>query len=98
MKEIWKELRQWLKAIGDERHRRKVLRRQNEAKQEACLRVQAREYGGELYFCFDNIPLLHCDDLTDKLGSIVREARDHYCDYRMTQELTGSTTPMTREP
>lgn len=88
MSEIVKELKQWCKAIGDEQHRKKVLRRQKEANMEAQRRVQAREFGGELFFCFDGIPLLHVDDLTDALGKIVRDARTHFTDYRMTQELS----------
>lgn len=87
MSEILKEIKQWWKAVDDEHHRKKVLKRQKEAKLEAARRVQAMEFGGELFFCFDGIPLLHADDLTDKLGGIVRDARGHFCDYRMTQEL-----------
>lgn len=86
MSEILKEIKQWCKAIGDEQHRKKVLRREKEVKHEAYQRVQVREFGGELFFCFDGIPLLHEDDLTTDLGSAAREARGHFCDYRMTQE------------
>lgn len=88
MKEIYQEVRLWLRAMGDARHHRKVVRREREARREAAHRVQAREFGGELYFCFDGIPLLHSDDLTDKLGNIVRDARSTFSDYRMTQELS----------
>ena len=48
MSEILKEIKQWWKAIGDEQHRKKVLRREKEVKHEAQLRVQVREFGGEL--------------------------------------------------
>ncbi len=30
--------------------------------------------------------VLHEDDLTTDLGSAAREARGHFCDYRMTQD------------
>ncbi len=86
MSEILKEIKQWCKAIGDEQHRKKALRREKEVKHEAQLRVQVREFSGELFFCFDGIPLLHEDDLTTDLGSAAREARGHFCDYRMTQD------------
>lgn len=86
MSEILKEIKQWCKAIGDEQHRKKALRREKEVKHEAQLRVQVREFGGELFFCFDGIPLLHEDDLATDLGSAAREARGHFCDYRMTQD------------
>lgn len=86
MSEILKEIKQWCKAIGDEQHRKKALRREKEVKHEAYQRVQVREFGGELFFCFDGIPLLHEDDLTTDLGSAAREARGHFCDYRMTQD------------
>lgn len=86
MSEILKEIKQWCKAIGDEQHRKKVLRREKEVKHEAYQRVQVREFGGELFFCFDGIPLLHENDLTTDLGSAAREARGHFCDYRMTQD------------
>lgn len=86
MSEILKEIKQWCKAIGDEQHRKKVLRREKEVKHEAYQRVQVREFGGELFFCFDGIPLLREDDLTTDLGSAAREARGHFCDYRMTQD------------
>lgn len=87
MSKIIKEIKQWCQAMSDEQHRRKVLRRQKEVQQEALRRVQVREFGGELYFSFDGIPLLHADDLVDNLGSIVRDARNHFSDYRLTQEL-----------
>lgn len=87
MTEIIKELKQWWKAMSDEQHRREVLKRQKQVQQEALRRVQVREFGGELFFSFDGIPLLHADDLTDKLGNVVRDARAHFSDYRMTQEL-----------
>lgn len=86
MSEILKEIKQCCKAIGDEQHRKKALRREKEVRHEAQLRVQVREFGGELFFCFDGIPLLHEDDLTTDLGSAAREARGHFCDYRMTQD------------
>lgn len=86
MSEILKEIKQLCKAIGDEQHRKKALRREKEVRHEAQLRVQVREFGGELFFCFDGIPLLHEDDLTTDLGSAAREARGHFCDYRMTQD------------
>lgn len=34
MSEILKEIKQWCKAIGDEQHRKKVLRREKEVKHE----------------------------------------------------------------
>ena len=86
MSEILKEIKQWCKAIGDEQHRKKVLRMEKEVKHEAYQRVQVREFGGELFFSFDGIPLLHEDDLAIDLGSAAREARGHFCDYRMTQD------------
>lgn len=87
MSEIIKEVREWWKAMTDEQHRQRVLKRQKEVQQEALRRVQVREFGGELFFSFDGIPLLHADDLTMGLGAMVREARTHFSDYRMTQEL-----------
>ena len=72
MSEILKEIKQWCKAIGDEQHRKKALRREKEVKHEAQLRVQVREFGGELFFCFDGIPLLHEDDLAiDRLRTTI---------------------------
>lgn len=34
MSEILKEIKQWCKAIGDEQHRKKALRREKEVKHE----------------------------------------------------------------
>lgn len=42
MSEILKEIKQWCKAIGDEQHRKKALRREKEVKHEAQLRVQVK--------------------------------------------------------
>ena len=50
MSEIVKEIKQWWKAVSDEHHHKKVLERQKEAKLEAARRVQAMEFGGELFF------------------------------------------------
>lgn len=86
MSKIIKDFKAWCDAIADEQHRKKVLRREKEVKHEAHQRVQVREFGGELFFCFDGIPLLHEDDITTDLGSATREARGHFCDYRMTQD------------
>lgn len=86
MAKIIENFRAWCKAIADESRCKHVRRREREAKAEALRRVQVTEFGGELFFCFDGIPLLHEDDLTTDLGSATREARAHFRDYRMTQD------------
>lgn len=90
MKKITFAIGQWWHKVGAECHRRKIIQRDKQLWEEADRRLQVREFGGKLYLCFDNIPVLQEESLVDTLGEIMMEARENYFNfhvYRMSGNL-----------
>lgn len=49
---------------------------------EAMSRLQAREFHGKMFLCFDNVPILETEDLTESLAASVLQARLYYIKYK----------------
>lgn len=45
-------------------------------------RLQAREFHGKMFLCFDNVPILETEDLTESLAASVLQARLYYIKYK----------------
>lgn len=87
MKKIMNAVQAWWKRITEESHRQKQLKYELNIKREALSRLQAREFEGEIYLCFDNVPILEEWHLTEDLGDALDIAREHYLEYRLTNEF-----------
>lgn len=80
----------WWKKISEEAHRQKALKHERNIKREALSRLQAREFEGEIYLCFDNVPIVQEVDLAGDLGCMLKAAREYYLEYRLMDN--GMTT------
>lgn len=54
----------WLSAERKARRARKAAKKAAELVRESEAIVQAREFSGEVYVCFNNVPILPADGLT----------------------------------
>ena len=90
MKKLFIAVKAWWEKISEEAHRQKVLKHEQNIKREALSRLQAREFEGEIYLCFDNVPIIQEADLAGDLGYELEAAREHYLEYRLLND--GSIT------
>lgn len=90
MKKLFFAVKAWWKKISEEAHRQKVLKHEQNIKREALSRLQAREFEGDIYICFDNVPIIQEVDLVEDLGNVIETAREHYLEYRLLND--GSIT------
>ena len=86
MKKLFIAVKAWWKKISEEAHRKKVLKHERNIKREALVRLQAREFEGEIYLCFDNVPIIQEVDLVEDLGYVRETAREHYLEYRLAND------------
>ena len=90
MKKLFIAIKAWWEKISEEAHRQKMLKHERNIKREALSRLQAREFEGEIYLCFDNVPIIQEVDLIGDLGYVLETAREHYLEYRLLND--GSIT------
>lgn len=90
MKKLFFAVKAWWKKISEEAHRQKVLKHERNIKREALRRLQAREFEGDIYLCFDDVPIIQEVDLIGDLGYLLETAREHYLEYRLLND--GSIT------
>lgn len=86
MKKLFIAIKAWWEKISEEAHRQKVLKHERNIKREALSRLQAREFEGDIYLCFDNVPILQEVDLVGDLGHMLETAREHYLEYRLAND------------
>ena len=86
MKKLFIAVKAWWKKISEEAHRNKVLKHEQNIKREALSRLQAREFEGNIYLCFDNVPIIQEVDLVGDLGYVLEKAREHYLEYRLAND------------
>ena len=90
MKKLFIAVKAWWEKISEEAHRKKVLKHEQNIKREALSRLQAREFEGYIYLCFDNVPIIQEADLVGDLGFVLKTAREYYLEYRLLND--GSIT------
>ena len=86
MKKLFIAVKAWWEKISEEAHRQKVLKHERNIKREALSRLQAREFEGDIYLCFDNVPIIQEVDLVEDLGYVLETARENYLEYRLTND------------
>ena len=86
MKKLFIAVKAWWEKISEEAHRKKVLKHERNIKREALSRLQAREFEGDIYLCFDNVPIIQEVDLVEDLGYVLETARENYLEYRLTND------------
>ena len=93
MKKLFFAVKAWWKKISEEAHRQKVLKHERNIKREALSRLQAREFEGDIYLCFDNVPIIQEVDLVSDLGCVLENAREYYLEYRLLNDGTIPAHP-----
>lgn len=75
------ELKAWLNAERKARNEKR-LRRKQQLWLESETIVQAREFSGEVYICFNNVPLLPADGLTWEVPTALAVAREAWLKWK----------------
>lgn len=88
MKKLFIAVKAWWEKISEEAHRKKMLKHERNIKREALSRLQAREFEGNIYLCFDNVPIIQEVDLAEGLCCALDIAREHYLEYRLVNDGT----------
>ncbi len=81
------KIRAWLHAWQEQRRQRKAERYNEDLKQEAKHVLQVREFEGQLFVCYNEVPLLTTRMLKEDLPLVVESARGMYVEYHKAKEL-----------
>lgn len=74
--EILTNIKMWLNAERKARNEKKAAKKAAALVRESEAIVQAREFSGEVYICFNNVPLLPADGLTWEVPTALAVARE----------------------
>lgn len=72
----------WLSAKRKAHRARKAARKAADLVRESEAIVQAREFSGEVYICFNNVPLLPADGLTWEVPTALAVAREAWLKWK----------------
>ncbi len=79
---ILDELKAWLNAEREARRAKKAAKKAAALVRESETVVQAREFSGEVYVCFNNVPLLPADGLTWDVPTTLAVAREAWLKWK----------------
>lgn len=83
---IIENMKAWLSAEREARRARKAARKAADLMRESETVVQAREFCGEVYLCFNNVPLLPADGLTWEVPTALVVAREAWLKWKEKEE------------
>lgn len=72
----------WLSAERKAQRERKAAKKSAELVRESEAIVQAREFSGEVYVCFNNVPILPADGLTWDVPTTLAVAREAWLKWK----------------
>lgn len=72
----------WFHVMRENYKKKAEQKRAAQVREEAMARLQAREFNGKIFLCFDNVPILETEDLTLGMAASVKEARQYFMTYR----------------
>ena len=79
---IIENIKAWLSAEHKARRARQAARKAAALVRESETIVQAREFSGEVYLCFNNVPLLPADGLTWEVPTALAVAREAWLKWK----------------
>lgn len=79
---ILEKIKLWLSAERKARRTRKAAKKAAELARESEAIVQAREFSGEVYVCFNNVPILPADGLTWDVPTTLVVAREAWLKWK----------------
>lgn len=74
-------VKEWLNGVITRSKAHRVQARHKHLVEESRRRLQVRMWNGEIYFCVDDVPLLHESDLDYCMADYVELARETWVDY-----------------
>lgn len=80
--EILTNIKMWLSAKRKAHRERKAAQKAAALVRESEAIVQAREFSGEVYVCFNNVPILPADGLTWDVPTILAVAREAWLKWK----------------
>lgn len=95
MKKKIQEIKNWLVAKHSAHMARKAALQEARLRLESRVLIQVREFGGELYVCFNDLPLLAVKGLKWGIPETLSSMREQWVAY---QKSAGSRTYQKSEP
>lgn len=86
-KSVLTQIVAWFRARQEQRRARMAERHSEELKLEAERVLQVREFDGQLFVCYKEVPLLTTCMLKEELPIVVEAARMMYVEYYKTKGL-----------
>lgn len=80
--EILTNIKMWLSAKRKTHMERKAAQKAAALVRESEAIVQAREFSGEVYVCFNNVPILPADGLTRDVPTTLAVAREAWLKWK----------------
>ena len=80
--EILTNIKMWLSAKRKAHRERKAAQKAAALVRESEAIVQAREFSGEVYICFNNVPILPADGLTRDVPTTLAVAREAWLKWK----------------
>ena len=80
--EILTNIKMWLSAKRKAHRERKAAQKAAALVRESEAIVQAREFSGEVYVCFNNVPILPTDGLTRDVPTTLAVAREAWLKWK----------------
>ena len=80
--EILTNIKMWLSAKRKAHRERKAAQKAAALVRESEAIVQAREFSGEVYVCFNNVPILPADGLTRDMPTTLAVAREAWLKWK----------------
>lgn len=75
-------IKMWLSAKRDARRARKAAEKAAALERESKERIQAREFNGEVYLCYNNVPLVPDDGLAWDIPTTLAVARESWLKWK----------------
>lgn len=79
---ILEKIKLWLSAERKARRERKAAEKSAALERESKERVLAREFNGEVYLCYNNVPLVPADGLSWDIPTALAVAREAWLKWK----------------
>ena len=79
---ILEDIKAWLSAKREARRKKQAARRAAALVRESEERIQAREFNGEVYLCYNNVPLVPDDGLAWDIPTTLAVARESWLKWK----------------
>ena len=79
---ILEDIKAWLSAKREARRKKQAALRAAALVRESDERIQAREFNGEVYLCYNNVPLVPDDGLAWDIPTTLAVARESWLKWK----------------